>query len=214
MPEPKPCEHCGQPIVGRMTRAKFCSRKCCLEFDKARANAKRRERRELRDLSRECKACGKVFEPKRKNTIFCSRDCCIKGTTLRKAALKGVPPTGLVKRCDVCLVKFTTRKPIQKYCGAKCRNYASNSIRDQIGNQQIRLSPEIIAKRTAAVRAGALAELERREIDHAEIPSEGNEFETDELYVAETDGPATRGAQRRTRRKACCAGAEGPGKTG
>lgn len=99
------CQMCGIEFENDYKDAKFCSRKCYIEFRNINKKLK----------TRQCLICGKDFQPSYSGQIFCSIECRITSTENK---IKCV--------CDYCgkifkRIKSEIDKNKHHYCSVECK---------------------------------------------------------------------------------------------
>jgi hypothetical protein len=149
------CLHCGQPNT-RARHARYCTHECTLA---AQSAARKLARTQAKPRPRCCRGCGVTFTATKHRQRYCTPDCRRKirldQQRLRARAI-GTAQDRTQRVCAVCDTAFVSRRYSQRYCSRGCAWYAGNARRiDKVRKtaEDRRVSPEMILKRAAAVRA-------------------------------------------------------------
>lgn len=109
------------------------------------------------EFQRLCKHCGGDIVGRRSDARYCSEKCQLAAKRRRRYVKKERRRRDHVKRfCVVCGAEFLSRRFSQIYCGPKCRTHALNARRidrQRKTDGEPRVSPEMIQRRAAAIRA-------------------------------------------------------------
>lgn len=144
------CRQCGGEIVGRRRDAIYCSKRCahraCIQ-----SHPESQTRRKC------CPNCVTVFEDTtpNNNMKYCSARCRRQVAYRRWSKNRGARRDRMMRSCEVCGLVFRSKRYHQKYCCLACRAYALNRRRtdkNRKTKQPPRVSPELVARRAAAVR--------------------------------------------------------------
>jgi hypothetical protein len=111
------CKTCGKTFCSKRKKQKFCSPKCCHNYERP-------------ELQSECKLCGKKFKKKRKDQVFCSRLCADKGRYKENACVH-CGSTDMYNRrvCRRCFFKKKEESRFSKVECIKCHEEYSVHLR-------------------------------------------------------------------------------------
>lgn len=142
----------------------FCSVLC---RDRSRLRRKTYTPRPVVREAKACARCGKQFLA-RKGTKFCGVRCSNATARERWRRRQGLPVDRQERVCQVCGATFTTRRAMQVNCSRKCGQFVRNKRlidKRRKTDAPPRVSPVMIERRAAAIRAGWNQEtrFERRE---------------------------------------------------
>lgn len=165
---PRTCRRCGQPIAAWKKRdAVFCSFKC---RDRARhqrqtlaRGATLRARRAappppIERPTKSCQRCGLEFVG-RPGQKYCCKRCSNAAAVARQRRRRGRARHREQRACVVCGATYTSVRSHQRYCGRVCRTYSKNKNRidkNRKTDADPHVSPELIARRAAVIRAQRL----------------------------------------------------------
>lgn len=125
------CEYCGAEIIGRSSRAKYCSSECCRNADKRRKN----ERNSFTHVLKKCEWCGEDFTSKQLKSRFCSHRCASLYVNLKSGRAKtDTRNYSLSGKCTICGNEFEVPPHLigkKKYCSAKCKSKSERRTPEQ-----------------------------------------------------------------------------------